>query len=668
MKDVNGGINRYLESLEDNSDIGMQYGGNAESASVKLGNIVLLTRSIPLIVRTLATTVDKILKVPQGSLKADSAAKKPMLTYPPTIPPDIIIDSSHQPHFQNNGQGFNNEDNTQNVSNQGVKTPAPPVENLGRNFYNPPGTSSMDATQYGQDVKAKSVSDKQQPFNECEITSRKLEDSAFGQHDSSMQLIDTPDVSRDHNNQTRFFLSSNSPSSNPPATQENNEKITSHGHVTTSPDTVFFDQSLSDNHRPHTENCSPNQHSFKIPPKPNSPTAAVQCNNRAVQPDVNLLLNADDSEPPLLPPKLNNYQNSDRNSAFDSDPRCKLQSSSGDNKTQPHLRYSAINSRMVKCSNDLGRKSSKSRSTQLVSNEAMFIDSPPMMRKQRSGSYGHSGSFHVRQHSNSNQQLEKDGTIGVDRGISTSDLVTPDIRVASGVSLSVQTELEELRRQADSHSVSTYDDVSALLNNLEIPSPADHAGRYTMWTGRHTNIQTEAGMNKEQFGHPGVPNNRSPVTRGTLANLDMQLLLYYSNQISQHWSVIDNAASVFFRSIEGRPSPKLFVTHSQFIILGGRKMTYLGELLARGLSEMGASWEMEQDSSGSKNARELVESYSNKLCEALKESVIATRDAALEYPSVSHVQHMVDAIKDVTDWALNLKDIVFRLAYLSTGK
>ena len=50
----------------------------------------------------------------------------------------------------------------------------------------------------------------------------------------------------------------------------------------------------------------------------------------------------------------------------------------------------------------------------------------------------------------------------------------------------------------------------------------------------------------------------------------------------------------------------------------------------------------------------------------------ATKDAALAYPDetgacsggVAAQQRMVDCVKEVTDWAIELKEVVDRLAYL----
>jgi hypothetical protein len=204
--------------------------------------------------------------------------------------------------------------------------------------------------------------------------------------------------------------------------------------------------------------------------------------------------------------------------------------------------------------------------------------------------------------------------------MSASDLSTPDIRT-SGVSLTVQQELEELHRQAEHHTVSPHTDIINVLD------------QYGGLIPKHT--------------HRDISNRTN---RGTQYD-DSRLLLYYCDQISQHWTVIDSAASAFFRSIDRRQPPKVFMMHSQFVILAGRKMSYLGDLLVRSLHGV--------------DTKQWVESYSNRLCEVLKASVRATRKAALNYPSVGDQQVMVDSVKDVTDWALDLKDMVFRLAYLS---
>jgi hypothetical protein len=102
--------------------------------------------------------------------------------------------------------------------------------------------------------------------------------------------------------------------------------------------------------------------------------------------------------------------------------------------------------------------------------------------------------------------------------------------------------------------------------------------------------------------------------------------------------------------MDRRQPPKVFVMHSKFVILAGHKMAYIGDVLAKNIVE--------------ENARDWIVAYSNRLCNSLKMAVRTTKEAALGFPAIPAQQQMVDSIKDVTDWAIELKEVVDRLTYL----
>lgn len=196
---------------------------------------------------------------------------------------------------------------------------------------------------------------------------------------------------------------------------------------------------------------------------------------------------------------------------------------------------------------------------------------------------------------------------------SDSEISTPDIR-ASGVSLTVQEKLEELRRQAKGRSVQLHTDNDGDFCDYDIP----------------------AGIMEES-----LPD---------LCESDRKLLLFYSDEMFNHWKVLDNAASAFFHCIENSQPPKVFVMHSRFVIVAGHKMTYIGDVLARNLEDS--------------DARNRLLDCCNYLCDRLKNGVRKTKEAALGYPAVVSLQLMVDAIKDTTDAAFELRELLFRLAYI----
>lgn len=196
---------------------------------------------------------------------------------------------------------------------------------------------------------------------------------------------------------------------------------------------------------------------------------------------------------------------------------------------------------------------------------------------------------------------------------SDSEISTPDIR-SSGVSLTVQEKLEELRRQAKGRSVQLHTDDDGDFCDYDIP----------------------AGIMEES-----LPD---------LCESDRKLLLYYSDEMFNHWKVLDNAASAFFHCIENSQPPKVFVMHSRFVIVAGHKMTYIGDVLARNLEDS--------------DTRNRLLDCCNYLCDRLKNGVRKTKEAALAYPVVVSLQLMVDAVKDTTDAAFELRELLFRLAYI----
>jgi len=196
--------------------------------------------------------------------------------------------------------------------------------------------------------------------------------------------------------------------------------------------------------------------------------------------------------------------------------------------------------------------------------------------------------------------------------VSESELETPDFR-ASGVSQTTVEQLEALQRQASAQAVIMHTDTTAGFDHLVIRSPNPHY-------------------------------------QSTLSAKDRRLLMFYCDQMTGHWNVLDHAASAFFHCMGRRQPPKVFVSHSKFVIVAGHKMAYLGDVLARNIEDS--------------NARDWIVAHSNRLCTSLKTAVRATKEAALAYPAVPAQQQMVDSIKEVTDWAIELKEVVDRLAYI----
>jgi len=198
--------------------------------------------------------------------------------------------------------------------------------------------------------------------------------------------------------------------------------------------------------------------------------------------------------------------------------------------------------------------------------------------------------------------------------VSESELETPEFR-ASGVSQTMVDQLEALQRQANAQAVVMHTDTAAGYDLFDAATRS--------------------------------PN---PHYQSTLSARDQRLLMFYCDQMTGHWNVLDNAASAFFHCMDRRQPPKVFVSHSKFVIVAGHKMAYLGDVLAKNVED--------------DNAKDWIVAHSNRLCNSLKMAVRTTKEAALAYPAVREQQLMVDCIKEVTDWAIELKEVLDRLAYI----
>ncbi|XP_013404460.1 breast cancer anti-estrogen resistance protein 1-like isoform X1 [Lingula anatina] len=131
---------------------------------------------------------------------------------------------------------------------------------------------------------------------------------------------------------------------------------------------------------------------------------------------------------------------------------------------------------------------------------------------------------------------------------------------------------------------------------------------------------------------------------------DKQLLLFYAEQVMSHSSLLTNAIDAFLGGIEYNQPPKVFIAHSKFVVLGAHKLVYIGDTLHRNVM--------------STDIRNKIMHCANYLCDCLKATVTATKTAALQYPSLTAVQEMVDRVVDVSHAAHELKLVITQAAAL----
>ncbi|XP_028930967.1 breast cancer anti-estrogen resistance protein 1 isoform X1 [Ornithorhynchus anatinus] len=129
------------------------------------------------------------------------------------------------------------------------------------------------------------------------------------------------------------------------------------------------------------------------------------------------------------------------------------------------------------------------------------------------------------------------------------------------------------------------------------------------------------------------PQHYAQVRSGGLGSSDRQLLLFYLEQCESNLTTLTNAVDAFFTAVATNQPPKIFVAHSKFVILSAHKLVFIGDTLSR--------------QAKAPDVRSQVTHYSNLLCDMLKEIVVTTKAAALQYPSPTAAQDMVDRVREL---------------------
>ncbi|XP_050187088.1 LOW QUALITY PROTEIN: enhancer of filamentation 1 [Myiozetetes cayanensis] len=126
-------------------------------------------------------------------------------------------------------------------------------------------------------------------------------------------------------------------------------------------------------------------------------------------------------------------------------------------------------------------------------------------------------------------------------------------------------------------------------------------------------------------------------TNSTATSQDSRLLLFYSSQCETHFNSLLSATAAFFSCVNSSQPPQIFVAHSKFIIFSAHKLVFIGDTLARQMT--------------TQDICNKVMNSSNQLCELLKSVVLATKGAALSYPSTAALQKMVDRVTELSHQA-----------------
>ncbi|XP_060076991.1 breast cancer anti-estrogen resistance protein 1-like isoform X2 [Ylistrum balloti] len=131
---------------------------------------------------------------------------------------------------------------------------------------------------------------------------------------------------------------------------------------------------------------------------------------------------------------------------------------------------------------------------------------------------------------------------------------------------------------------------------------------------------------------------------------DKQVLFFYSGQLETHSTLLMNAVDAFFACIEKCQGPKVFISHSKFVVVSAHKLVYIGDSLHKNLMN--------------NEIKNKIMHCANHLCNCLKAAVTTTKTAALQYPSVPAVQDMVDRVTDVSHAVYELKHVISQAAAL----
>uniref|UniRef100_A0A9L0R8X7 Enhancer of filamentation 1 n=1 Tax=Equus caballus TaxID=9796 RepID=A0A9L0R8X7_HORSE len=144
------------------------------------------------------------------------------------------------------------------------------------------------------------------------------------------------------------------------------------------------------------------------------------------------------------------------------------------------------------------------------------------------------------------------------------------------------------------------------------------------------------------------PSQSLPTTNSSVGAQDRQLLCFYYDQCETHFISLLNAIDALFSCVSSAQPPRIFVAHSKFVILSAHKLVFIGDTLTRQVA--------------AQDIRNKVMNSSNQLCEQLKTIVMATKMAALHYPSTTALQEMVHQVTDLSRTAQLFKRSLLEMA------
>ncbi|KAJ9580263.1 hypothetical protein L9F63_004076, partial [Diploptera punctata] len=128
---------------------------------------------------------------------------------------------------------------------------------------------------------------------------------------------------------------------------------------------------------------------------------------------------------------------------------------------------------------------------------------------------------------------------------------------------------------------------------------------------------------------------------GDLDPNDRQVLTFYAAQTVTYTTHLTHAIDAFLQTVEHNQPPKVFLAHGKFVVLSAHRLVHIGDTVHRNVVRP--------------EVRARVLQCANALSEALAATVHKTKRAALQFPSVTAVQEMVDSVVDISHLARDLK-------------
>ncbi|XP_045462504.1 breast cancer anti-estrogen resistance protein 1 isoform X2 [Harmonia axyridis] len=166
------------------------------------------------------------------------------------------------------------------------------------------------------------------------------------------------------------------------------------------------------------------------------------------------------------------------------------------------------------------------------------------------------------------------------------------------------------------------------------------------WTNEYDYLQlnTRGDNGKECRKRFELIENQDEDLSDNLMNLDSndrKILSFLGGQYVNNHKKLMVAIDAFLYTVERNQPPKVFLAHSKFVVLSAHKLVHIGDTVYRNV--------------GCKEIKDSARTYSNALSDVLAKSVMKTKQAALQFPTVTAVQEMVDSVLDISHAANNLK-------------